>query len=268
MIKKLLRCAACNQVVPNYDGFELARAKSLAGVEWSNADLVRGKDFLISHPGHPLEELFIDAETRISERPSYEPIRVTYFLASNGDRNFLIRRTKTALDRPVSYEVIPGKLQVSNVALLIQEDDLRKQIASDPELSALPREKVQKFIEAFRAEAAGIDLEDFGEEAEEIEEGESSLLAFGSLKESSWERILGRCRRDLEESDLHTFRRFITENRAPSDVLALQIQRRISTISLVAAEPALGLQENKEAGPAMEVLPAASAEKGIAKGRA
>jgi hypothetical protein len=268
MIKKLIRCAACNQVVPNYDGFELARAKSLAGVEWSNADLVRGKDFLISHPGHPLEELMIDGETRISERPFHEPIRATYFLASNGDRKFLIRRTKTALDRPVSYEVVPGKLQISNVALLIQEDDLRKEIASDPELSALPQEKVQKFIEAFRAEAAAIAMEDLVDEIEAIEEGETSLLAFGSLKGSCWERILGRCRRDFGEAELGALRRFIDENRESYDVLALRIQRRISTISLVAAEPALGLQENKEVGPAMEAAPAASAEKEIAKGRA
>lgn len=98
MIKELIRCMVCNQVIPNYGGFELARANSLPGVEWNNADLARVKEFLTAHRGHPMEKLFIKADSGISEKPSYEPSRVTYFLADSSERKFLLRRTKTALE--------------------------------------------------------------------------------------------------------------------------------------------------------------------------
>lgn len=141
MIKELIRCTACNQVIPNYGGFELARANSLPGVEWNNADLARVKDFLTAHRGHPMEKLFIKADSCISEKPSYEPLRVTYFFAESGERKFLVRRTKTALDQPAFYEIFPGRLQILNKSLKIQEDDLGKQIAADKGLSLVPKER-------------------------------------------------------------------------------------------------------------------------------
>ncbi|MGA2956940.1 MAG: hypothetical protein ABSF48_14610, partial [Thermodesulfobacteriota bacterium] len=100
MIKNLIRCATCNQVIPNYGGYELTQAKSLPGVDWSNADLASAKEFLRTHSGHPLEELFVEADSCISEKPVYEPLGVIYILARKAKQKFLIRRTKIALDQP------------------------------------------------------------------------------------------------------------------------------------------------------------------------
>ena len=51
MIKALIRCADCNQVFPDYKGYEVVRG-SIPGVEWSDADLVRGRrDFSSDESG-------------------------------------------------------------------------------------------------------------------------------------------------------------------------------------------------------------------------
>jgi len=72
VIKKLIRCATCNQVIPDYSGYELARAQSLLGVEWSNADLAGAKKFLRTHFGHPLEELVVEEDEGLNGvGPSY-----------------------------------------------------------------------------------------------------------------------------------------------------------------------------------------------------
>lgn len=267
MIKNLIRCVVCNQVIPNYGGYELTRAKSLPGVDWSNADLASAKEFLHTHSGHPLEELIIEEDSWISEKPAYEPLRVTYILASSAERKFLIRRTKAALDQPASYEIIPGKLKISNVSLRIQEDDLRRQIATEEGFSLLLKRKMEKFIEAFRDETAGISPGDFEEEAEAIEDGETSSYAYGSLKEERWERILDRCGRYFKDSELKAVRRFIDENRNPPDVLSIQIQRRISVISLIEAQSGVDLQERKEARVETEAQSSAVAERRAAKKR-
>lgn len=267
MIKELIHCRACNQVIPNYDVSEFARAKSLPEVEWNNEDLARVKEFLTAHRGHRMEKLSVKDDSCLSEKPFYEPLRVTYFLAGSGERKFLIRRTKTALDQPAFYEIISGRLQIFNVSLQIQEDDLCKEIAAEKGLSLMPREKVQNFIQAFREEVASFSPEALGEIAESIEEGESSLQAFGSLKESVWERILDRCRGDWNELELDQIKRFIEENRDPPHVLSLLIQRRISIISLVERESGVGLEDREERATVAEAQFTSLAEKKVEKGR-
>jgi len=267
MIKTLIRCTGCNQVIPNYEGHELTRATSLSGVDWSNEDLTSAKEFLRTHSGHPLEELIVEEDSWVSEKPAYEPLRVTYILASNGERIFLVRRTKASLDQPASYEIIPGKLKISNVSLGIQEDDLRRQIAAEEGFSLLLKRKMEKFIEAFRDEMAGISPEDLEEEAGAVEDGETSLYAYGSLRRYRWERVLNRCGRYFKDSELKAVRKFIEENRNPPDVLSIRIERRISIISLLEGQADVSLQEREEVKVEAEAQSSVVAEKRAAKKR-
>ena len=152
LIGKLIRCTACNQVIPNYGGSDLVRAQSLPEVEWSNAGLTNAKEFLRAHFGHALEKLVVEEDSCISAKPSYEPVRETYFFAGNAKRRFLVRRTKSALDEPASYEIIPGKLRISNLSLKVQEDHLRKQVNAEKEIPLPLKRKMPRFIQAVREE--------------------------------------------------------------------------------------------------------------------
>ncbi len=267
MVKKLIRCSMCNQVIPDYGGSMLTKSQTLPGVEWSDTDLAGAKDFLRKHSGHPLEQLSVDTDSIVSEKPAHEPVGVNYVLAGNAERKFLIRRTRMALDQPASYEVVPGKLKLSNVFLRIQEYDLRRQIALDKRFSLLLRRKMEKFIETFREETAGIKAEEFEQEAEWIEDGETSLVAYGSLSESRWAKILKRCGRYFKESDLEIIKEFIEENRVPPDVLSVQIQRRISIIKVVEGEAAVSAQTRVQIGVAAEAQSDAIGGIKVARGK-
>jgi len=267
VIKNLVRCTKCNQVIPNYAGYDLTRATSLPGVDWSGADLASAKEFLRTHSGHPLEKLIVEEDSWISEKPAYEPLRVTYILASNGERKFLVRRTKATLDQPASYEIIPGKLKISNVSLGIQEEDLRRQIKAEEGFSLLLKRKMEKFIEAFRDEMAGIPPENFQEEAEAVEDGETSLYAYGSLRDYRWEKILTKCGWYFRDSELKAVRKFIEEYRNLPDVLSIQIERRISILSLREAKSDVGFQAREEAGLDAEAQSRAVAKRKAAKTR-
>lgn len=261
MIKNLIRCAACKQVIPNYEGHELTQAKGLPEVDWSDADLISAKEFLHTHSGHPLEELFVEGDTCISEKPSYEPMRVTYFYARNAEGRFLIQRTRTALNQPAFYEIVPGRLNISNVSLKIQENGIRKQIDFERGFSPLLKGRMERFIRVFREEIARISPEKIEEDVEEICGGEDSSLAYGVLKNSRWARILNRCRLYFDESELKVIKRFIEENRNPPDVLSIQIHLRLSVIPLLEAESALAFQERNNTGVAEQSESRAIAER-------
>jgi len=109
VIEKLIRCTQCNKVIPQYPGYgDFGESSALPGVEWSSEDLDHQKVFFKDHANHPLEEILIDPETIFSNRPSYEPSKVTHMEASNGKDRFLIRRVKQGLSRSAFYELIPG----------------------------------------------------------------------------------------------------------------------------------------------------------------
>jgi hypothetical protein len=227
MIKKLIRCIGCNQVIPFFGSLaDLDDSSFLPGVEWSGEDFENQKEFFRFHGEHPIEELLVDPDTYVSDKPCYEPNKVSYFEASNGQQRFLVRRAKEGLDRPAFYQLIPGKLQVSNVSLKIQEEALRKQMSALDGSFPLPEEKIQKFIRAFQEEVESISPEKFAEEAEAIQEGETSLLAYGKLKEAHWEKVLGRCQKDFQKDEMTQIKQFISENRQPKDVLSLLIKRK------------------------------------------
>ncbi len=117
MVEKLIRCTRCNKVIPQIGSFgDFAEISLLPGVEWSSEDLDEQKEFLRQHEGHLLEELFIDRGSFFSDKPYFELMKVAYVEASNGQQKFLIRRTRASFDRPAFYELIPGKIQVSDVS--------------------------------------------------------------------------------------------------------------------------------------------------------
>ena len=271
MVKKLIRCVACNQVIPNYEGSHLVRAESLPGVEWSSADLDGAREFLRIHLGHPLEELTVEEGSHISDRPSYEPVRVTHFLAGNGQREFLIRRTRRALDEPASYEVVPGKLELSGPTLEIQEDVLRRQIAAEKRFSPLLKGRMQRFIGIFRDEITRVSPETFGEEAGEmIEDAENPTVTYAALKDSHWERILNRCRLYFDQMELEALRRFIDDNRHLPDGLFVRMERCPSVVSPAQAG-AISLadmaMERKKIEAGIEDQASAEVEKKAAKGK-
>ena len=229
MIEKLMRCTKCDQVIPHPASLgDIEKSSLLPGVEWSDADLERQREFFRCHGAHPVEELRVNTDTCISDKPAYEAVKVSYFEASNGQQSFLIRRTKPALDQPAIYQLIPGKLLVSNVSFNIQEEALHKQMAAQNGSAPLTEEKIQKFIRAFQDEVKTIGPEILAEEVEVADEGETPLLSYGIFKKARWENILRRCAKDFEKADLNKVKQFIDENTQPDDVLSLLVKRKAS----------------------------------------
>jgi len=239
MVEKLIRCTQCNKVIPRYDSWgDFGATTALPGVEWASDDLDKQKEFLESHRHHTLEELFVDRETYVSDRPAFEPCKVAYVEASNGKERFLIKRIKEGYDRPAFYEIIPGKIRVADVSLEIQEEELRQQITWLNGSFPLTAEKVGKFIEAFRDEVKELSPENWREEMEMTSPGESSLLSYGSFRESHWEKVLHRCEGNFKDSELKLITRFIQEHRQPGNILDLKVRKRVSIFSPAAERPA------------------------------
>ncbi len=227
MIKSLIRCIPCNAVIPDLAGLSEYKKSFLPGVECSPEDLDRQRDFSQFHHGHQKEKLHLIPDSHFAAGDEPGGMKVSFFEAGNGRERFLIRRTKPGLGHPAVYEIVRGRLRVHTQSLNIQEEDLRKQISLGNGYAPLTQDKVEKFIKVFREEIKTIPPEKARQELE-IEEGNDSPLAFGTLKQVRWDHILQRCKEDFGDDDLVKIRKFIDLNNGPDDVLALRVEQKIS----------------------------------------
>jgi hypothetical protein len=231
MVERLIRCIPCNQLSPLRQFFEPPEGFApLPGVEWANEDFANAEEFERRHGKHLREEIRVDPESFFSEKPSSEPNKVSYFEASNGRQRFLVKRTKGGLGCSAFYEIVPGQMDIVNIGVEIQDSELRKQISAEMDSTIFPEQRLQEFFSVLKEEMSHIFPHNLSEEVENIQEGESSLLAYASLKEAKWKKILDRCAREFRPSEIPQIRTFIQNNRQPGEVLSLMIHRRMSIL--------------------------------------
>jgi hypothetical protein len=239
MVEKLIRCRQCNQVMPVdriFAGGDLPAA--LPGVVWSDEDTTFRREFVFAHGNHPQEELRIDPETIFSEKPGIEPVKISYCEASNGSQKFLIKRTKPGLEHPARYEILPGQMEISAVAIQIQDADIRRQVAADRTLPLLSPERISEFLAAFSEEIAAIHPHHFLDAAAATAEGDSPRFVYASLNQERWEKILGKCARNFQPAELDWIREFIRNHGAAGEVLSLVVYRRVSFLPASTPVPA------------------------------
>lgn len=232
MVKKLLRCPQCNQVIPLYGDFiEIEDNVHLPGIVWADDDLKIKEEFSRNHNGHALEELRVDYDTYISDKPSFELIKVSYFEATNGRERFLIKRNRERLDRPAHYEIIPGKLKLSNVAYEILEDEVREQIGSLNGSSKLAEEEINSLIKALQEELKNISPEELFQELEIVEEDDNPLNLLATFKDKNWQNIIQRLQSYLSPQQSKHILDFLEKNRLLKEITPLFIQREMSFLN-------------------------------------
>lgn len=229
MVEKLLRCSQCNQVIPLYGEFiDMNDDAHLPGVIWADDDQKIKEEFFSNHNGHVLEELTVDFDTYFSDKPSFELIKVSYFEATNGRERFLIKRSRERLDQPAHYEIIPGKLKISNVACEILEGELKKQLGTLNGSSQLAEEEINFLIKALQEELKNISPEELFQEIEIVEETETPLTLLGTFKDKQWQNIVQRLQNYLPEHQFTRILDFLEKNRLIKQVAPLFIQREMS----------------------------------------
>jgi hypothetical protein len=135
MNNTLLRCQDCNRLLllgaHNRAPAWRMRAGDIEPVEVPRND---EEEFRRAHAGHRTGELSVVEGSFVSEGTWGDPMRVAYFEASDGRETVVVRRRRTHLDRPVIYEVVPGRIEVRTVGVEVQAGHQRQIEADLPAL--------------------------------------------------------------------------------------------------------------------------------------
>ncbi len=117
------------------------------------------KDFLSHHQGHPLENLSIIEDSFVSEHAYSEPVKTSFFKATNGREKFVIKKSRKRIDEPLKYELISGDYCLNCISLGIQSEEIQKQLRR--ELTPPPsQDKIDAFLKLMRSIIEDIKVQD------------------------------------------------------------------------------------------------------------
>lgn len=222
MTQTLLRCYDCNRLLPLGAHNRAPDWRTGPGgcgyLEIPRDDEER---FRRIHAGHRLGECRVVEGTTVGEGSAADPMRVTYFEAMDGRETVVVRRVRTRLDRPVIYEVLPGRLVIRPVALEVQSRDLRRQL--EFELGEkLAADTIRRFVGAVEEVAERLDPDDLDEVGSDARD---ARLAYVRLGENHLAEILDRLRNDAPAESLRWLHRFMAENLEANDVMNLVLRK-------------------------------------------
>ncbi len=148
-MNRLVHCIDCDKVylrtpfdrLPEYEWGISSASAERQGIERDDF-----QEFLESHRGHRLEDLQIIKDSFVSDKPYAEPVKVSYFKATNGREQFVIKRFRERIDEPLAYELIRGDYSLKCTGLQMQLDAIQKQLEREmkPPLSS---EQMTAFLE-------------------------------------------------------------------------------------------------------------------------
>lgn len=212
-MNQLIRCINCDEIFfktpydqwPEYERGSGGSVDSVRTIEKDDF-----KDFLIHHRSHRLEELKIVEDSYVSEKPYDEPVKTSYFRATNGKERFVIKKFRKKIGDPLRYELIMGDYSLKCVSLEFQVEEVVKQLKSEWKSPPLPQNKMNAFLKLLRHLAKTVDLRDL----ERVqEESVSPLEIYYKLDDVSVAYLLRNCRSIFKGSDYEEMERFIHRHR-------------------------------------------------------
>jgi hypothetical protein len=184
------------------------------------------KDFLRNHRGHRLEDLKIIEDSFVSEKPYFEPVKVSYFRATNGKENFVIKKFRESIDEPLKYELIAGDYSLKCRGIEIQSEEIRKEFEKEFKATPIPPNKIAAFLKLYQRIAESADPENL----ERVpEESPVPLEIFYKVDDIRWAYLLRNCRNIFQEQEYSAVEAFLHRHK-DDGVLLLKATYQIEII--------------------------------------
>jgi hypothetical protein len=161
-MNQLIHCKNCDEFFmktpfDQYPEYEFSLGRSIENFQSIERDDFQ--DFLIHHHGHRLENLKIIEDSFVSEKPYFEPIKTSFFRATNGKEKFVIKKFRKRIDDPLAYQLISGDYSLKCIAIEIQSKEISKQLKRDLK-PALSQIQIDAFLKLYSAIAEDVDVKD------------------------------------------------------------------------------------------------------------
>jgi hypothetical protein len=232
---QLIRCINCDQVFHRtaFDQLPEYEPISAAADSFQTVEVDDYRNFLENHRGHRMEDLRIIEDSFVSEKPYVEPVKVSYFKATNGKESFVIRKSRKHILDPLSYDLIYGDLTLRCVKIEAQAKEIRKQMESELADLGLKEAQLDGFVSLCEGLARGADVKTLSRTAEEAS---NPLEIYYRMDDVSYATLLRNCRRLFQGSQFEAVQEFVDRHR-DDGVLLLKATHRIELVEKAKTKP-------------------------------
>jgi hypothetical protein len=229
-MNQLIRCRNCDQIFfkspfdryPEYDFDPNHPPENLHCIERDDF-----QDFLIHHRGHPLELLKIIEDSYVSEKAYSEPVKTSFFKATNGREEFVIKKFRERIDEPLKYQVIPGDYSLKCIDVKIQSEEISRQLEREVK-PPLSQDKMDAFLRIMGAVTEDIDVSDLERSPEETHH---PLEVYYKIDDIHVLHLLRRCRNLFKGQEYLAIEAFIHRHKDDGTLL-LKTTYKIELIEL------------------------------------
>jgi len=207
-MNQVIRCKNCDEIFmktpfDQYPEYEWGSDRSLENFRCIERDDFQ--EFLIHHHGHRLENLKIIEDSFTSDKVYSEPIKTSFYKATNGKEKFVIKKFREKIDEPLKYQLIPGDYSLKCTAIEIQSEEISKQLKRELK-PPLPQNKIDAFLKLYHAIAEDIDIKDL----ERIpEESHHPLKVYYKIDDIRLMYLLRNCRNIFKGQEYSAMEEFI-----------------------------------------------------------
>jgi hypothetical protein len=209
MMNQLIRCTDCDEIFlkspfdqyPEYEYFPNRPPQLFRSIERDDF-----KDFLKNHRGHRLEDLQIIDDSFVSDKAYPEPIKISYFKATNGRERFVIKKYREKIDEPLRYQLIAGDYALKFIGIEIQSKEITRQLEAEFKAAPLSSNKIAAFLNVYRQIVEAIDISNL----ERIpEEPSNPLKVYYKLDDLGLAYLLRNCHNIFKGQDYQDIEGFI-----------------------------------------------------------
>ena len=222
MTARWIRCVDCNVAahITDYDClpyYSYDQTCDEVGEHASDDELL----FMGGHKGHSMEELFVLKDSFISEGRYGEPLKISYFEATNGTERFVVKGWREDINRAMHYEVIPGYIEMS-FKREVQADEIRRQLGEEIKDPPLAKTAIERFIRIVEQVVARFPVSDC---IEMTAETDTPLVSHCRLGVNALREIMAASREIFAGEEWEKVERFVYGNNDYNEAMTLLLKR-------------------------------------------
>jgi hypothetical protein len=190
------------------------------------------KDFLQDHQGHRLEELQVLEGSFMGTGDYREPVKTSYWKATNGKERFVIKGSRKDIHEPLRYQLIRGDYQVKCISLEIQSREITRQLEIEFRANPLSQKKITAFLHLVQEITQGLEAAHL----ERVpEESLNPLEIYYQMDDVHTAFLLRRCRKIFDREEFEGVQEFVHHHREDG-VLLLRGKHQIQMVEVARAE--------------------------------
>jgi len=227
-----IRCVECNQVahVTEYDNApHYQYDKDIEKIIEKPMDDM--KCFMAQHRDHEMEELTVVKNSFISEGNYGDPLKVSYFEATNGRGKFVIKGWRENINTSLRYEIIPGYIKTT-FHLMAQSNEIRKQMSEEITHPPIEGAKIEQFIQIIEMVVSQFSMRD---KIEITAESNTPHISYCRMGTSCIKEILRLSEAIFNAEELRQVEQFIYQNNKYSEPMTLLFKRAFNIKKRVTA---------------------------------